>query len=305
MKFDDQLAAFLYENKTLRLEGIGTFTLDSKVSVPSELEKEIYYPIEGLSFTYNPKCETDEDVITYLVRKLHKIQPLIRSDLESYLSNIRQFINLGKPYTIEGVGTLSKNNQGTFEFTPGNFLPVKEELNPKRENADHNYPVRSQSNAGRVVAVILIVIAALAALGGIGWGVSNLLSKRQVSNNNEQQQGSIDTIPQTGIDTSTPITTAISSSNTPTASGINNATSATDSANYKMIFEITTSKERAHRRTVQLHSYNHNSKYDTTHIGDVVRYRLFLPVRIRPSDSTRVKDSLSIFLGSRVMIEKQ
>lgn len=181
MKFDVQLAAYLYENKTLRLEGIGTFTLDSKVSVPHEQEKEIYYPIEGLSFTYNPKSNTDEEVITYLVKKLHKIQPLIRSDLESYLSNIKQFINLGKPYTIEGIGTLSKNNQGTYEFTPGNFLPVKEELNPKRENEDHNYPVRSQSNAGKIFVVILIVIAALAALGGVGWGfqISSQINRQQ------------------------------------------------------------------------------------------------------------------------------
>jgi hypothetical protein len=305
VKFDDQLAAFLYENKTLRLEGIGTFMLDSKVSVPDEQEKEIYYPIEGLSFTYNPKSLTDEDVITYLVKKLHKIQPLVRSDLESYLSNIRQFVNLGKPYTIEGVGTLSKNNQGTFEFTPGNFLPVKEELNPKRENADHNYPVRSQSNAGRFLVIILIVVAALAALGGIGWGVSNLLSNRQDTNDNEQQQGFIDTIPQTGVDTSTPITTATSPLKPPVSSNITNATPGRDSVNYKVIFEVTTLKERAHKRTVQLHNYKHNSKYDTVHVGDVVRYRLFLPVRMRPSDSTRVKDSLSVFLGSHVTIEKQ
>ena len=49
MKFDVQLAAYLYEYKSLRLEGIGSFTLDSKVNVPGEQEKEIYYPIEGLA----------------------------------------------------------------------------------------------------------------------------------------------------------------------------------------------------------------------------------------------------------------
>ena len=72
-----------------------------------------------------------------------------------------------------------------------------------------------------------------------------------------------------------------------------------------MIFEVTTLKSRAHRRTVQLHSYHHNTKYDTLHIGNVVQYRLFLPVKIRVSDTTKVKDSLSVFLGSRVFIERQ
>jgi hypothetical protein len=299
VKFDDQLAAYLYEKKTLRLEGIGTFTLDSKVSVPNEQEKEIYYPIDGLSFIYNPKDTTDEDVILYLVRKLHKIQPLIRSDLESYLSNIKQFINLGKPYTIEGIGTLSKNNQGTYEFTPGNFLPVKEELNPKRENAEHNYPVRSQSNAGRIFVVILIAIAALAALGGIGWGVSNLLSNRHASTENEQQLGSIDTIPPAGIDT-TPLPARPGEN----AKSLTTTSASNDSVSYKMIFEVTTLKESARKRTMQLKSYNTRSKYDTMHVGDVVRYRLFIPVKIRPSDTTRVKDSLNTFLGSKIFIEK-
>ncbi|MGI8634820.1 MAG: hypothetical protein ACR2KZ_05395 [Segetibacter sp.] len=305
MKFDDQLAAYLYENKTLRLEGIGTFTLDNNVNVPNEQEKEIYYPIEGLFFTYNPKATTDDDVINFLVKKLHKIEPLIRSDLESYLSTVKQFINLGKPYTIQGIGTLSKNNQGTYEFTPGNFLPVKEELNPRRENAEHNYPVRSQSNAGRVFVIILVVVAGLAALGGIGWSVSNFLSNHSTANTDGQQEVS-DTLAERPSDSSIPTTERSISQNPGSASTVDNiAGLRNDSTNYKVIFEITISKERAHRRTVQLHNYHHNSKYDTTHVGEIVRYRLFLPVRIRVSDTTRVKDSLSTFLGSKVFIEKQ
>lgn len=303
MKFDDQLAAYLYEKKTLKLEGIGTFTLDSKVSLPNGQEKEIYYPIDGLSFTYNPKSETDEDLIIFLVKKLHKIQPLIRSDLESYLSNIKQFINLGKPYTIEGVGTLSKNNQGMYEFTPGNFLPVKEELNPKRENEEHNYPVRSQSSTGKVFVIILIVIAALAALGGIGWGVSTLLTNRQVSDESEQQQGFIDTIPQPTADSEGPKTVSSTPKDTLSTANVLRRP-LTDTVGYKMIFEVTNVYQRAHKRTAQLQSYNTRSKYDTVHVNNVVKYRLFVPVKIRPADTTRVKDSLSKFLGSKVFIEK-
>ncbi len=50
VKFDDHLAQYLYENKFLKLEGIGTFDLDGKVSLPNGHDKEIYYPIEGLFF---------------------------------------------------------------------------------------------------------------------------------------------------------------------------------------------------------------------------------------------------------------
>jgi hypothetical protein len=305
VKFDVQLASYLYENKTLRLEGIGTFTLDSKVNVPDEQEKEIFYPIDGLSFTYNPKSASEEEVIFYLVKKLHKIEPLIRSDLESYLSNIRQFLNLGKPYTIEGIGTLTKNNQGTFEFTPGNFLPVKEELNPRRENDEHNYPVRSQSSAGRVFVVILIVIAALAALGGIGWGVLNLLSKRQSLAENEQQQGYVDTIPEDKPDTSSlTITGSDANKATPTTPATRTEGSS-DSVTYKMVFEITPSYQRAYKRTSQLQSYRTNSKFDSIRVNNSVRYRLYVPMRLRATDTSRVKDSLRLFLGTRISIAKQ
>lgn len=301
MRFDDQLAAYLYEYKTLRLEGIGTFTLDSKVNVPLEQDKEVYYPIEGLSFVYNPKASTDEEIITYLVKKLHKIQPLIRSDLEFYLANIKQFINLGKPYTIEGIGTLSKDNYGVYEFTPGNFLPAKEELNPKRENAAHNYPVRSQNTAGKTFVYILLIIAGLAALGGIGWGISNFIANRKTSSDNEQVHAINDTNTQKSRDTSAGINTV--NSNT-----LNTDFSAAerrgDSVNYKMVFEVTPNKTRAVTRTTTLNNYGTRSRYDSILINNTTYYRLFVPAKIRAADTLRTKKTLSKHLGKQVWIAR-
>ena len=294
VKFDHYLASYLYKNKKLALEGIGTFTLDSNVSVPNELEKEVYYPIDGLLFEYKPKQPTDEDLIKYLVEKLGKIQPLVRSDLESYLSNIKQFINLGKPYTIEGIGTLTKINNGNYEFTPGNFLPVKEELNPKRENEEHNYPNRSSNvNVGRIFVVGLIIIAALAALAGIGWGVTNLLSKYQ--QNEEpiiQQQGLIDTIVEPAPDTLPQIIT--------NTTGIDSTPIIDSILTYKMVFETTRFKISAASRSEQLIQFGVPVKVDTILVRDSVRYRLYVPMKIRQSDSTKVKDSLSLLLGSPI-----
>ena len=305
MKFDDHLAAFLYENKSLKLDGIGTFTLDGKVNVNHESDKEVYYPIEGLSFNFNAKSTTDENLILFLVKRLGKIQPLVRSDLESYLSNIKQFVNIGKPYTIEGVGTLSKINNGTYEFTPGNFLPTKEELHPKRENEEHNYPVRNESPAGKTVAVILIVIAALAALGGIGWGISNILSSRQQRNvvlEDTLQQSIVDTLPQASQND-----TASQQSLTPprTDSVSQMPVISSDSARYKMVFETTKWKKRADKRTYQLHLLHSYTKIDSLHIGDSVMYRLYLPMKIRMSDTTHTKDSLKIFFGGTINAERQ
>lgn len=304
MKFDNHLASYLYQIKSLTLEGIGTFTLDDKVRVPNEQEKEVYFPIEGLAFTYNPKTNTDENIIFFLVKKLGKIEPLIRSDLEYYLSHIKQFLNIGNPYTIEGIGTLNKNNQGIYEFTPGNFLPAKEELHPKRQNADHNYPVRSQNPAGRTFIIILLVIISLAAVGAIGWGIFNYIEKPRPLAETSQPQGYIDTIPQKK-DTSTtgrniqPLT----SDPVETANPITNVNNLTD---YKMIFEITKSKERANSRIKQLNSLHSNAQYDSIPINDSVAfYRLFLEMKINAADSIHIKDSLNTFFGKKIYMEKQ
>lgn len=306
MKFDDQLATFLYENKSLKLEGIGTFTLDKKVNVLQQNNNDVYYPIEGLSFFYDPKSNTDENLIMFLVKNLGKIQPLVRSDLESYLSNIKQFINIGKPYTIQGIGTLSKTNIGSYEFTPGSFLPVKEELHPKRENEEHNYPIRKESSAGKAFAIVLIVIAAVAVLGGIGWGISNLLIKQNPSSEQEevQQQGIVDTLPEPINEDTANISKPVETS-TIRDSSAGNAIVSLDSANYKMIFETTNLKGRADRRTAQLHLLHSYTKVDTIRNGPNVLYRLYLPMKIRMTDTTHVKDSLKIFFGGLITAERQ
>jgi hypothetical protein len=300
LKFDEHLAQYLYENKFLKLQGIGMFTLDDKVAVPNASEKEVYYPIEGLAFTYNPREVLDETLLSFLVRRLGKIQPLVKSDLESYLSNAKQFVNLGKPYTIEGVGTLSKNNYGVFEFTAGNFFPAKEELNPHRDNAEHNYPTSSNNSAGKTFLVILIVIASLAALGGIGWGISTFLSKKMnVSNEPQEQQGQLDTLPSEQPVAPAPVTDT-SQSLKPADSG-----AVSDTQQYRMIFEYTRSRKRAVNRTYTLTNVHHKlSKFDSVSNANGVVYRLFVPLSIRVQDTANYRDTLRRFFGRNIVIEK-
>lgn len=306
MKFDDHLAKYLYENKSLKLEGIGTFTLDDEARVPNEQEKEVNYPIEGLAFTYNPKSITDEEIIFFIIKNTGKIEPLIRSDLEYYASNIKMLLNIGHPYTIEGIGTLSRNNQGTYEFTPANFFPAKEELNSKGEISNHNYPARSNFSAARLLVMILIGISAIAVVAGIGWGIFNFTRKQPVVNEARQQQGQIDTIaPEADTLTSANYTENIPSDTENQPRDLTAETIPRDSVSYKMVFEITKSKERALTRTEQLNNLHSYTQYDSIPINDsVAYYRLFLIMKVAAADTTHVKDSLRIFFGSRVFMEK-
>jgi nucleoid DNA-binding protein len=299
VKFDDLLAQYLYENKSLQLQGIGTFALDGAVALPHAQEKEIYYPIEGLTFIYSPKDLTNEDLIAFLVKKLGKIQPLVRSDLESYLSNIKQFINIGKPYTIEGIGTLQKNNQGTYEFTPGTFLPVKEELSPHKDNPEHLHRQQARkSESGRTATIIMIILGVAVVLAGLIWGVMFLMNKnnadtaQEVTGDSTKIQNVAKAPDTLAVNVPDTLTTAMAESDT----AVNT---------YKMIFDVTKSKERIFARSERLKRDGITFKIDTTTINDTLRYRMFIPKRLRATDTLRVKDSLSIFFSRRVIVEKR
>lgn len=300
MKFDDLLAQYLYENKTLQLQGIGTFKLDGAVVLPSPQDKEIFYPIEGLNFIYSPKDQTNEDLIIFLVKKLGKIQPLVRSDLESYLSNIKQFINIGKPYTIEGIGTLNKNNQGTYEFTPGTFLPAKEELSPHRDNPGHMHRQKAKKNeSNRSATIILMIIAVVAFFGAAIWGITYLMNKNKGEELSQVIEDSTttnnvalppDTLQTTTTPQSTPATTPLYD---------------TVAYDYKLIFDITKSKERVFARSARLKKDGVAFKIDTLRINDTLNYRMYIPKKLMAVDTLRVRDSLVKFFVKRIIVERK
>ena len=35
-------------------------------------------------------------------------------------------LNIGKPFHLEGIGTITKNKSGKFDFTPGEYTLIKE-----------------------------------------------------------------------------------------------------------------------------------------------------------------------------------
>ncbi len=297
MKFDDLLAQYLYEKKSLQLQGIGTFQLDGAVVLPQPQDKEIYYPIEGLQFTFSPKDQTNEDLITFLVKKLGKIQPLVRSDLESYLSNIKQFINIGKPYTIEGIGTLQKNNKGTYEFSPGNFLPAKEELSQHKDSPERLQRQRAKKNENRRSAtIILVIVGAVIILGGIIWGITFLVNK---NNGDNYQEAVADTI-QNNI--------ALAQDTLANTSSVTSGPSLmtdTSSVDFKFIFDITTSRNRILSRTELLKKEGIKFKIDTLTLNNELNYRMYVPKTLRFTDTLKVKDSLRLFFAKPIVVERR
>ncbi|HMP86541.1 MAG TPA: hypothetical protein PKE63_04645, partial [Lacibacter sp.] len=123
MKVQELLAPYLYQYKQLTLPGIGTFELDPSVNV-SELKDE-NWPENTIRFSANAQAQADEAFLAYLVEHSGKMKILALSDLESYISNGLQLLNIGKPFQLRGIGLISKNSSGEFSFIQGTPAPEK------------------------------------------------------------------------------------------------------------------------------------------------------------------------------------
>jgi hypothetical protein len=172
VKIEQLIVQHLYNSKTVTLQGIGTIQLDPSVRLPAEGDKDTSMPEHAFSFDYNLKAGEDEELINFIVQQTRKIKPLATSDLESYSILAKQFLNIGKPLTIDGVGTIIKSQEGTYEFKQGSFITPKiddiaREIKEKNEdNISFESEAPKTGNSKKLlVAAVIIVFAALAGLG--------------------------------------------------------------------------------------------------------------------------------------------
>jgi len=130
MKIEQLIVQFLYKNKKVTLQDIGIFYLSPDIIIPEDSDKETVLPENAIRFEYNTKAAQDEDLINYIVQQTRKIKPLATSDLESFTILGRQFMNIGKPLPIEGLGILQKNQLGGYEFIQGSSMNTRLEPQP-------------------------------------------------------------------------------------------------------------------------------------------------------------------------------
>ena len=126
MNIELLLRQFLYNHKSVSYPGIGKLVFGSNAQLPESLEKGEAFPLQDLNFTYNLNEEMDKDFIAFVSSQTGKIKPLASADVESYFMLSKQFINIGKSFVVEGIGSVDKLDNGTFAFTPGYFSPVSE-----------------------------------------------------------------------------------------------------------------------------------------------------------------------------------
>ncbi len=295
-KFDTLISNYLYNNKNVDLEGLGTFTLDEHFVLPPDAEKNAFYPLEGIHFKHNTRAETTPALLEYIVQQTGKIRSLVSADFSSYVAEIRQFVNIGKPWAIEGIGTLQKTKDGRFELIPGEAMSERISMQYDNDAEDNSEPVKRN----RWIVGLLFTVAVVAVVAGLGFGVYVLFIK---SKDNAAEQ--------TASNTTFPDTTGIAPIAADTISrkpdSLNTTPGIDSGYNYKAYFMTTKWKERLQKRTDQLTGFGLKTYYDSSIIRDTLRYRMFVYQRIIPPDSIRlvkVRDSLSAYFGNAVRLEK-
>ena len=112
MKIPLLLVQYLYKNRKMSLPGLGIFTLDKSVVLPEENDRALLSMPNAVQFQNANIASADKELISFICEHTGKIRPLAISDLDSYLNLGTEMLNIGKPFYLEGIGTITKEQSG-------------------------------------------------------------------------------------------------------------------------------------------------------------------------------------------------
>ncbi len=283
----------------MSLEGLGTFTVEAPIPEVTDNERPVVIPANALSFHYDPKVAEDDNIVDFIVENTKKIKPLASADLNSFLTLGRQFLNIGKPFTIHNLGTLEKQKSGELLFKPGQV--VLQKIEPPRDVTDNNleendaenlfndYQQNSQGSGKQLFIVLLIILVVAAA----GWAVWHYVFKKE-------PVPVADTIVPISQDTLPAAQTGLPDSTTFPGDTIANS-SYGDSVAYNILIQESTNKALLTKRMERLKTYGRSVEVVT---DDSVNFKLVTPMVSLPSDTLRILDSLNkLFYQGKASIQ--
>ncbi len=286
--YDSYIKEFLIKNKEVSLEKIGKLSLKGNAAIN---ENDIAIQAGFLSFQYNRKAETTPELVTFITEKTGKNKILVASDIESYLEQARQFINIGRPYEMEGVAVIAINNSGDYELRQDDSVFLGEDMLTREKHVKHTRRRSAKRGSGRkkvltFFAFLIIIIV----LGVIGWGGYTMFIEKS--------------FPWMETDTTTQIIApaTIDTSHTVQSPSVQSVDIKSDSIMCKYIFETTKLLSRAQNRFAQLKSFGDHVEMDTVRRDTTNIYHLFYKMKRLPADTARVRDSLQKYLQLKVRI---
>jgi flagellar basal body-associated protein FliL len=289
VKVQELLAEYLYQHKTLKLPSIGLFELDPAVNVYES--KDEPWPENAIRFTRDTSTAMDEHLLSFLVERSGKMKPLAQSDLESFLMNGLQLLNIGKPFQLKGIGLLSKIGSNELTFQQG--LPNVD----RTEQPSQSYVLKDRTRKDEEVRELdfshsekksskklLILLGSILAVGLISWAVYLALPSKEKETVQEpvlQEAADTTTTPAPVVDTSVTIQQPDSTTIT---------TQVTDTSNgFSLIIQTFKFSKSANDKLEILKARGHNV---TLEQKDSSLFYLVLKVNKPLSDTTVVKDSL-------------
>jgi len=302
MKIEQLLVQHFYKQREVTLQGIGTFTLSPDFVLPTENEKETTIPENAISFRFDSRAAEDNALISYIVEQTRKMRPLAAADLDSYLVLGKQFLNIGKPFKIEGLGMLLKNQQGEYQFTQGQSIHNKQEEAPptivkeKLEEPETSFREVTGSSTGsrsfmKIAAAILVL-----AIAGTGVWYFFMRNKEQAAVSTIQHEEPISKpAPDTDQVAVKPADSGIVKKDSVTVPPT--APIASNGYTFRVVFRIM-SRNGALKKKDELNKAN-----VIMYTNDSVHYKLAETFALPLSDTTRIKDSLRVFYAFRTFVE--
>ncbi len=292
MKIEHLLVQHFYNAKQVTLQGVGTFNLSPDFIMPFDNDKkDTSIPPDTISFHYNPKATEDDALITYIIQQTRKIKPLASSDLESYIMLATQFLNIGKPFIIDGIGVLEKNQSGEYQFTQqGQYLNAKAEDAPVqiREKSDEDISFASQAKPNGNNKKIFVLLASFLALGVIIWGAWYFLSEKK----NTPAVEALQATPPVAVqpDTAKIDTAKLTVQQKPDSIAAKPVIpSAANDYSFKIVIKNYPSLIAAQKAYSRLTSYGYKLLLYT---ADSITYKLAMPFTRPLSDTTYARDSV-------------
>lgn len=296
MKLAALFAQFLYQNKELKLPGLGVFTLDPAITIPDPADKNYYDFTRNIQFKQQQVDHADEAFINFIRTETGKIKPLAESDLDSYLSDGKILLNIGKPFHLDGIGYLLKNHQGVYQFTPGEQGLQKNTTTATQQQRSEE-PVhtslysdeRNTSAGSRKAVAVLAIVLGIVAVVWLGY----LLYNRNTGAAPIAKADSVTAAPQTASSGSALLDSSVNK--------IDSVRSSISSSSYKFVIERTANKARAYRRLNQIRETLTDIRMESP---DSTVYALYFILPAQPSDTARIRDSLKTWYArKRVYIE--
>ena len=280
-------------------------------------------PASGISFKNTTVTAPDDALIQFIKEHTGKMKPLAAADLDFFLTTGKQLLNIGKPFYLEGIGTLMKNREGRLDFTPGEYSTAKldDPQKDKKKATTYDESPREYEPKSNTMRQGLLLAGLIGGLIAIGWGGYYLYKRNTFVEPSTENQATVikDTPAVQRTDTGS---ASQPSSQPPTAPGTGAAqkeTSSTKPADspgqvasampavatgenlYKFIILETTRKGRALRRYNQLLGFQLNIKMDQK---DSSYFKLYFPIAAAPKDTTHIRDSLMDVYAAQVRIER-